>query len=180
MKIFRLFYILFVIVVFSSIIISCAYVGGDVDDYEERLSKFISFYNEVYDIEEKYIEDTNDLIIQFNNNIDNPQDQIQYAELLIDKYSAWYNDLSLIKVPEFLMDFFSDRLEFLGKTELAFRIYVDAIKNNDTDGLNEFDKISSEAQTLYIKSSKEIEIIIENFNNEAKKLGLSKPFPDKD
>jgi len=119
-------------------------------------------------------------MVKFNSEIDNPNKQLQYSELLIEKYNAWYDDLSSVKVPDFLMDFYIDRLEFLEKQELACRIYIDTIEHNDINGLKDFDKLISEAQTIYIKSVKELDIIMENFNDEAEELGLTKPFPDID
>lgn len=117
-------------------------------------------------------------MVKFNSEIDNPNKQLPYAELLIEEYSAWYKDLSLVKVPGFLLNFYNDRLESLGKQELAFRGYIDTIEYNDIDGLKDFDRMASEAQTLHIRSVKKLDIIMESFNSEAEELDLSKPFPD--
>jgi len=46
MKFYKLLFMVSIILIFSLASISCVYVSGEIDDYEERLSRFISFHNE--------------------------------------------------------------------------------------------------------------------------------------
>ena len=101
MKTYRLLLAISIVLLFSLALIGCGYVSGEMNDYENRLSEFFSFYNEVYDIEQEYFSDVNELMVKFNSEIENPNKQLPYAELLIEKYGAWYKDLSLVKVPGF-------------------------------------------------------------------------------
>ncbi len=154
--------------------------GEAVDDYQKRLSQFISFNNEVFEIEERYFININDLIVKFNNEIENPEKQIPHVMALLEKYNTWYDDMAEVKVPEGLMAVYSYKLEFLEKQRLACINYADTIEYNDPSGLKDFDILTSEARTADIKASKEREIIMQRFNDEAEKLGLKTPFSNMD
>jgi len=149
-----------------------------IKDYLERVDELFNYINEMSQVEDKYLESINNLIDKFNNETDNLDKKATYSELLVEKYDNWLKDISIIKVPEFLMNSYNYELEGLNKSKLQFNNFAERVEYKQYNRESDFGELSSESNIAHIKAKKEFDIVIKKFNKEAEELGLAEPFPD--
>jgi len=142
-----------------------------INDYRERLRKWRVLRNDGVRLYDKHIKFINDLI-EKNINENNTDKQIVYCELIADEYKQWFDDYSILKVPNFAKEFYEFELEYLLKEYEVWSYLSEGPKNFEENKAN---SLSSEAELLKIKAVKEKERIEQNFIEEAEDLDLAKP-----
>ena len=147
----------------------------EIEEYESKLDDFNTYDREVFLICCDYAEIINTLVEKFNASGSDLDKKTSYADLLAGQYNNWYRDLSAITASGFLKDLHQYRLDRLIKKESWYRYFADNAGKGD---INMIGELKEEIESAETECEAEYERILEYFNNEASKLGLSEPFPD--
>ncbi len=97
-------------------------------DWEERRDEYAVFLDEVADLEEKYVEDINDLVEKFNKT-ENLDKKEAYNELMLESWENFYDEFNDIYAPECAKDAYNYYLSHLTKEKLQCK----AFKKNESD-----------------------------------------------
>ncbi|MCX6383087.1 MAG: hypothetical protein NTV16_01155 [Actinobacteria bacterium] len=147
-----------------------AVIVNTVDDYTTRMDEYITFYDECDNLRSKY----NDINKSPGDNYSNSKtnvERISYAKILLDNYQKYYKEALDIKVPDSAKEAYKYYLEWINQNKISLSCLIDY----DTSGSNE---AQDKATTEFAKFINELKRIVGDFNKEAERLGLPKPFPN--
>ncbi len=142
-----------------------------VESYYKKLEEYNNYVKECINMHYKYYETISRLTDYFNNENNDLDKKNNYAELIIDEEKKWISDLNKIEVPYFLNNYNNYLLEFLNKDKL-FYVYF------SKSYVDEADRFANEADLANDNGIEELDRVQQNFNKEAKELGLPEPFND--
>ena len=98
-------------------------------------------------------------------------------ELIRDEYNEYFNEYSLITPPVCANNYHISYLEYLKECKLMASWLVNNMGTPNFN-LTEGDDIAANRDLASAKSLNEFKQLIEIFNQEAKDLGLTEPFPN--
>ena len=155
---------------FKNIDNSNNHLDTKIYDFEDRIKSFSKFNEDFFNIWSKYIDHTEYLLKNFNEEKDNLNLKASYAKVLVIEYDKFSKELSCIEVPDFADNAYKYGLGSVIYRKLYFEHYIGNIDKYNFGNINKLNYIENQAYLCETKFWEELDKIYIQFDADAKKL----------